>query len=146
MTKFGITYRGYTKDEFGYEVRFQVKDTIYIYEVPFYWMEKINQIARHSEPKALNMAKKFGDLVNTERAYHGGSKGEHDSSRDDSERRPEADSQSSSIRTGDGDSDGQDVAKRDASSTILKARNIVQGARDESLISREKLQSREESK
>lgn len=63
MTRHGITYIGYEKDEFGYLVKFNINGIIYKYEMELYWLEKVEQVARHSEPKALQMAKRYGQIV-----------------------------------------------------------------------------------
>ena len=137
MTKFGITYKGYEKDTWGYSVKFQVKNTTYVYEVPFYWMEKIDQIARHSEPKALNMAKKVGDLVDAREVDNGYTEEKRNDARAEVEKRPEDTSQhpTSSVRPVNRDEHGSNMAKQDAASTILKARNLVQRIKSKSVSS-----------
>ncbi len=136
MTKFGITYIGYEKDEFGYLVKFSVRGIAYTYEMPFYWAEKIDCIARNSEPKALNMAKKQGTLVTKE--PHGlkdkntrkevsndnSTTKENDSGRE-IQGRPEASPRSEAIHTDNSDELGPNMAESSPTEAILRAREIV---------------------
>ncbi len=139
MTKFGITYLGHTKDEFGYTVMFQVKGKVYMYELPFYWMEKIILIARHSEPKALNMAKKVGELINTRRVRDGHTERAVDKARASTEERSDVTPRSETLRSDNTNDSGQHVAEQNTPSAILKARNLVQKSRNEGNTGRKQL-------
>lgn len=154
MTKFGITYIGYSKDEFGYLVKFSVRGTDYEYEMPFFWAEKIEQIARHSEPKALNMAKEQGTLVTKElreekekntrkRRFPNETPIEKESNSiqvgRDFEGRPKTGPGSKAIHSPNGDRPRPNVAEAVPSKAILKARRLMSRARDEGNAGRDKL-------
>jgi len=58
-----ITYLGYESGERGEIVKFDIDGKRYEYDVGFYFMEKINKMARHAPGRALNAAKDAGKLV-----------------------------------------------------------------------------------
>ncbi len=137
MTKFGITYIGYEKDTFGWLVKFDIKGVIYKYEVPFFWVEKIEQIARNSEPKALNMAKRQGTWINEgKRSSNEDSPTtkQNDSSRE-IEERPEVLSRPEGLRSRDTSRSRPGMAEPTTSQAILRAREVMRRVRGEGNVS-----------
>ncbi len=61
-----ITYIGCESGDRGEIIKFDIDGKRYEYDVGFYFMEKINNLARHSPKKALNLAKQSGRLVKLE--------------------------------------------------------------------------------
>jgi len=132
MTIHGITYIGHLKDEFGYFVKFDIRGIVYEYEIECFWVEKIEQIARHSEAKALQMAKQNGTLVDKGIRKEGEP---NDTSRK-ADGRSEILPRHEIIRDTDTTKPRPDVAKPDANETIRKALAIVQGKRLEGVTGR----------
>jgi len=133
MTRHGITYIGYEKDAFGYLVKFNINGIIYKYDLEFYWVEKVERIARHSEPKALQMAKRYGQVVDKIESEK--RKDKHGSNRNTEERhktdaRPEAVCPSNSIEF------RLSLAKPVVDSAIQRALKLVQKQRLEGDIDR----------
>lgn len=128
MTVHGITYIGYSKDEFGYYVKFDINGITYEYEIAGVWVDKIEQISRHSEAKALQIARQYGIVVNKEKreGEENVTKRKVDNSGNTSEQsevRPRRDG----VRSTDTDQPGSSVARPIVNETIRKARRIVQG-------------------
>ena len=136
MTKFGITYTGYEKDTFGWIVKFDIKGIIYKYEVPFFWVEKIEQIARNSEPKALNMAKKQGIWINEGKRSSNDNSTTDDTEQNDSsqevEARPEVLSRPEELRSSNTSRGRPGMAESSTSQAILRAREVMRRVRGES--------------
>lgn len=58
-----ITYLGCEKGERGELVKFDIDGRVYEYDVGFYFMEKISNLAQHAPGRAHNIAKQAGTLI-----------------------------------------------------------------------------------
>ena len=64
-----ITYIGYESGDRGEIVKFDINGKRYEYNVGFFFMERIDRLARHASGRALNLAKQSGELVKTGRHH-----------------------------------------------------------------------------
>lgn len=60
-----ITYIGCESGVRGEIVKFDIDGKRYEYDVGFYFMEKISNLARHAPGRALNLAKDAGTLISS---------------------------------------------------------------------------------
>ncbi len=58
-----IIYIGCESGTQGDIVKFNIDGKRYSYDVGFYFMERINNLAMHSSKRALNLAKQSGKLL-----------------------------------------------------------------------------------
>lgn len=65
-----ITYIGYESGDRGEIVKFDINGKRYEYDIGFFFMERIDRLARHAPGKALNLAKRSGKLVKSTSKHH----------------------------------------------------------------------------
>ena len=66
-----ITYIGYESGDRGEIVKFDINGKRYEYDVGFFFMERIDRLARHAPGRALNLAKQSGELVESTSKHYG---------------------------------------------------------------------------
>ncbi len=62
-----ITYIGCESGDRGEIVKFDIDGKRYEYDVGFFFMERINNLAIHNSKRALNLAKQSGKVVKLEK-------------------------------------------------------------------------------